>query len=225
MEYAMDTAIACHEQDIKTVAVTAGYICDEPRREFFRYIDAANVDLKAFTEDFYRKVTGSHLQPVLETLQYLKHETDVWLELTTLLIPGENDSDAELETMTRWVVRELGSEVPMHFTAFHPDWKMLDKPPTPAATLARARAIAIRNGVRYAYTGNIIDETGGSTYCHSCGERLIGRIQYNITRWGLDDAGKCRSCGAACSGFFEAAPGSWGSRRLPVRLKDFELSV
>jgi pyruvate formate lyase activating enzyme len=224
MEYAIDTAIACHALDIKTVAVTAGYICDEPRREFFRYIDAANVDLKSFSEAFYWKITGAHLQPVLETLQYLKHETDVWLELTTLLIPGENDSDEELEAMTRWVVSELGNDVPMHFTAFHPDWKMLDRPPTPAATLTRARDIAMRNGVRYAYTGNVIDEAGGSTYCHSCGKKLIGRAQYNITQWNLDAQGKCSSCGTTCSGLFEAVPGTWGSRRLPVRLKDFELS-
>ena len=225
MEYAIDTAIACHELGIKTVAVTAGYICEAPRREFFRHIDAANVDLKAFTEAFYWKITGAHLQPVLETLLYLKHETDVWLELTTLLIPGENDSDDELEAMTRWVVSELGPDVPMHFTAFHPDWKMLDRPPTPPATLTRAREIAMRNGVRYAYTGNVIDAAGGSTYCHACGEKLIGRAQYNITQWKLDVQGKCSYCGAICSGLFDAAPGTWGSRRLPVRLKDFELSV
>jgi pyruvate formate lyase activating enzyme len=225
MEYAIDTAIACHEQDIKTVAVTAGYICEEPRKEFFRHIDAANVDLKAFTEDFYWKITGGHLQPVLETLQYLHHETDVWVELTTLLIPGENDSDEELDAMTRWVIKELGPEVPMHFTAFHPDWKMLDKPPTPPATLSRAREIALRNGVRYAYTGNVIDEAGGSTYCHNCGEKLIGRIQYNITRWRLDAQGNCTSCGTPCSGLFDPEPGTWGSRRLPVRLKDFVLSA
>jgi pyruvate formate lyase activating enzyme len=225
MEYAIDTAIACRKLGIKTVAVTAGYICEEPRREFFRYIDAANVDLKAFTEAFYWKITGAHLQPVLDTLLYLKHETDVWFELTTLLIPGENDSDDELEAMTRWVVSELGSDIPMHFTAFHPDWKMLDRPPTPAATLTRAREIAMRNGVRYAYTGNVIDEAGGSTYCHACGEKVIGRTQYNITQWNLDPAGKCRNCGTACSGLFDAVPGTWGSRRLPVRLKDFELSA
>lgn len=225
MEYAIDTAIACHEEGIKTVAVTAGYICEEPRKEFFRYIDAANVDLKAFTEEFYWKITGGHLQPVLDTLQYLKHETDVWFELTTLLIPGENDSDKELDAMTRWVVSELGNEVPMHFTAFHPDWKMLDKPPTPPATLRRAREIALHNGVHYAYTGNVIDEAGGSTYCQGCGRKLIGRAQYNITQWNLDAQGKCSNCGTSCSGLFETAPGNWGSRRLPVRLKDFELSA
>jgi pyruvate formate lyase activating enzyme len=222
MEYAIDSAIACHEQGIKTVAVTAGYICEEPRREFFKYIDAANVDLKAFTERFYWKITGSHLQPILDTLVYLKQETDVWFELTTLPIPGENDSDSELEDMTAWVVQHLGPDVPMHFTAFHPDWKMLDKPPTPASTLTRARKIALQNGVHYAYTGNVIDETGGSTYCHSCGQRLIGRVQYLLTEWNLSPDGCCSQCGTMCPGVFEAQPGTWGARRLPVRLRDFE---
>ena len=222
MEYAIDSAIACHEKGIRTVAVTAGYICDEPRREFFNYIDAANVDLKAFTENFYWKITGAHLQPILDTLVYLKHETGVWLELTTLLIPGENDSNSELDEMTGWVVEQLGPDVPMHFTAFHPDWKMLDRPPTPAATLTRARDIAIRNGVHFAYTGNVIDETGGSTWCHSCGQRLIGRAQYLLTEWNLTGDGCCTKCGTTCPGVFEAEPGTWGARRLPVRLRDFE---
>ncbi|MGH8615208.1 MAG: AmmeMemoRadiSam system radical SAM enzyme, partial [Gammaproteobacteria bacterium] len=152
MEYAIDVAIACRERGIKVVAVTAGYMCEGAREEFYRYMDAANVDLKAFTERFYWKVTGGHLEPVLETLKYLKHQTKVWFELTTLLIPGENDSESELDQMTRWVVTELGPQVPMHFTAFHPDWKMRDKPRTPASTLTRAREIALANGVRYAYT-------------------------------------------------------------------------
>jgi pyruvate formate lyase activating enzyme len=221
MEYAIDTAIACREQDIRTVAVTAGYISDKPRREFFKYIDAANVDLKAFTEEFYWKITGAHLQPVLETLQYLKHETDVWFELTTLLIPGENDSDQELHAMTQWVVENLGVDVPMHFTAFHPDWKMMDRPPTPPATLTRARSIALKNGIRYAYTGNVIDQAGESTYCHQCGEVLIGRMQYILTSWNLAGDGSCRKCGARCAGVFEDRPGTWGARRLPVRLSDY----
>lgn len=160
MEYAIDVAQACRAQGIRSVAVTAGYMCDEPRRAFYRHMDAANVDLKAFTERFYQQICAGSLQPVLETLLYLKHETDVWFELTTLLIPGENDSEAELEAMTQWVVTSLGPDVPMHFTAFHPDYKMLDKPPTPPATLKRAREIALRNGVRYAYTGNVHDERG-----------------------------------------------------------------
>jgi pyruvate formate lyase activating enzyme len=223
MEYAIDTAIACREQDIRTVAVTAGYICEEPRREFFGYIDAANVDLKAFTEKFYWKITGAHLQPVLESLMYLKHETNVWFELTTLLIPGENDSDAELEAMTQWVVENLGTGIPMHFTAFHPDWKMMGKPPTPPSTLSRARSIALKNGVRYAYTGNLIDQAGESTYCHHCGEVLIGRIQYILTEWNLAGDGICKKCGTRCAGVFENRPGTWGARRLPVRLEDYAL--
>jgi len=221
MEYAIDTAQACREYGIKSVAVTAGYICDEPRREFFRYMDAANVDLKAFTEEFYWKICGAHLQPVLDTLMYLKRETNVWLELTTLLIPGENDSDRELEEMTRWVVEHLGPGVPWHFTAFHPDWKMMDHPATPPATLTRARGIAMKNGVRYAYTGNVHDEAGESTYCHSCGTRLIGRDWHLITEWNLDAQGRCGSCGTACAGVFEAKPGAWGQRRVPVRLRSF----
>jgi pyruvate formate lyase activating enzyme len=185
-------------------------------------MDAANVDLKAFTETFYRKVCGGGLRPVLDTLEYLKHETDVWFEITTLLIPGENDSDAELDEMTGWVVEHLGPDVPMHFTAFHPDFKMMDKPPTPPSTLARARRIALANGVRYAYTGNVHDEDGGSTYCHGCGERLIGRDWYVLTAWHLDAEGRCESCGSRCAGRFEARPGDWGARRQPVRLRDFE---
>ncbi len=220
-EYAIDVARACHEKDIKSVAVTAGYVCAEPREEFYRYMDAANVDLKAFTEQFYWKLTGGHLQPVLDTLKYLKQETDVWFETTTLLIPGENDSERELDEMTRWVVEELGPDVPMHFTAFHPDWKMRDKPPTPPETLTRARRIAVNNGVRYAYTGNVYDEAGGSTYCHECGGKLIGRNWYVLSDWNLTGDGKCRFCGTPCAGVFEARAGTWGARRQPVRLRDF----
>jgi pyruvate formate lyase activating enzyme len=221
MEYAIDTAKACREYDIRSVAVTAGYICEAPRKEFFRYMDAANLDLKAFTERFYWKITGGHLQAVLDTLTYLKHETGVWFELTTLLITGENDSDKEIDEMTRWVVKELGPDVPMHFTAFHPDYKMMDKPPTLLATVTRARRIAMDNGVRYAYTGNVHDEEGGSTYCHHCGAKLIGRDWYVITAWNLDEQGRCRQCATPCAGVFEAKPGSWGARRQPVRLKDY----
>jgi pyruvate formate lyase activating enzyme len=221
MEYAIDVAKACRQYGVKSVAVTAGYMTEAPRREFYRYMDAANVDLKAFTEDFYHRICGGHLRPVLDTLVYLKHETDVWLEIATLLIPGHNDSDEELDRMTRWGVANLGPNVPWHFTAFHPDWKMLDVPPTPAATLTRARKIAMANGVRYAYTGNVHDEKGGSTYCHSCGAKLIGRDWYEITAWKLDHNGKCRKCGTPCAGRFEANPGTWGAQRQPVRLKNF----
>ncbi len=218
MEYAIDVARAAHQQDIKSVAVTAGYICPEPRREFFAHIDAANVDLKAFTEDFYHKLCGGHLRDVLETLVYIKQETKTWLELTTLLIPGENDSDQELDKMTRWVVSELGPDVPMHFTAFHPDWKMLDYAPTPPATLMRARELAMANGVRYAYTGNVYDPKGQSTHCHKCQAMLIERNGYWLGEWGLDEKGCCVSCGATLPGVFEARPGHWGNRRVPVRL-------
>ncbi len=222
MEYAIDVARACHELGVLTVAVTAGEICPEPRAELYRHMDAANVDLKAFTERFYRKVCGGSLEPVLDTLKYLKHETDVWFELTTLLIPGENDSDDELEAMTAWVVENLGPGVPMHFTAFHPDYKMLDKPRTPAATLTRARRIALAAGVRYAYTGNVHDSGGGSTYCHHCGDVLIDRDWYVLGRFNLTADGACKSCGEPCAGRFDGPPGDWGARRQPVRLKDFD---
>ncbi|WP_445370326.1 AmmeMemoRadiSam system radical SAM enzyme [Methylomonas sp. HW2-6] len=215
-EYAIDTAQACRELGLKSVAVTAGYVCADPRAEFYRYMDAANVDLKAFSEDFYHKITGGHLQPVLETLVYLKRETQVWFELTTLLIPDENDSEAELQAMTQWVVENLGPEVPMHFTAFHPDWKMTDKPHTPVASLLMARKIALENGVRYAYVGNAHDKTAESTYCHHCGELLIGRDWYVLSDWNLDAAGNCRFCGTRCAGLFQAQPGVWGAKRRAI---------
>ena len=218
LEYAVDVAAACHERGLKTVAVTAGEILPEPRAEFFARMDAANVDLKAFTEDFYKRLCGGALQPVLDTLEYLVHETDVWLELTTLLIPGENDSSEEIDEMTRWVASTLGPAVPMHFSAFHPDFKMNDLPPTPPETLTRARRIALDNGVRYAYTGNVVDPAGGSTYCHGCGELVIGREWYRLGRWRLDDCGRCLKCGTACAGRFDGPPGDWGPKRLPIRI-------
>ena len=221
LEYAVDVAQACRERGIKAVAVTAGYMCAGPRTEFYRHMDAANVDLKAFTESFYRDVTAGHLEPVLETLRYLAHETDVWVEITNLLIPGLNDSNAEIDAMTCWIVDELGPEVPVHFTAFHPDYRMLDRSPTPPTTLTRARRIALENGLRYAYTGNVHDEAGESTYCHSCGQTLIGRDWFALTAWNLTEDGRCARCGAACAGRFERHPGRWGPRRQAVRLKDF----
>ena len=217
LEYAIDVAQACRARDIKTVAVTAGYMCAEPRAEFYRHIDAANVDLKGFTERFYREVSGGHLQPVLETLEYLKLETDVWFELTTLLIPGENDSDAEIDALSRWVAEHLGPDVPLHFTAFHPDWKMLDRPPTPPATLSRARRVALSNGLHHVYTGNVHDPEGDSTWCSGCGGLLIGRDWYRLEDWRLGPDGCCRLCGRACPGVFDMRPGTWGRRRLPVR--------
>jgi len=218
MEYAIDAADACREAGVRSVAVTAGYICEAPREVFFRHMDAANVDLKAFSERFYYKLTGAHLEPVLDTLRYLKHETDVWLEITTLLIPGENDSDAELEALTQWVAGELGNDVPLHFTAFHPDWKMRDVAHTPAETLTRARAIGTANGLRYVYTGNVHDRAGGTTYCHHCNAPLVVRDWYVLHAWNLDARARCLACGTACAGVFDGAPGDWGARRLPVSL-------
>ncbi len=218
MEYAIDNAKACREYGIKTVAVTAGYICEEPRREFFSYIDAANVDLKAFSESFYKKICGGHLQTVLDTLCYLKNETDVWFEVTTLLIPEHNDSDEELRSMADWMVKNLGPHVPWHFSAFHPDWKMLNVPPTPAATLSRARKIAMDAGMAYVYTGNVHDPVGDSTYCPNCGQKVIGRDWYVLTGWHLDTKGCCDKCGTAIHGVFEPEPGTWGAKRVPVNL-------
>ena len=220
LEYAVDTARACRELGIATVAVTAGYVCPEPRRELFEAVDAANVDLKAFSDSFYHKICSGALQPVLDTLVYLKNETDVWFEITTLLIPGENDSEAEIEAASRWVVDHLGRDVPWHFTAFHPDYRMLDKPSTPAATLERARRIAVSHGVRHVYTGNVHDRAGQSTYCSGCGAVLIGRDWYVLSDWNLTDDGHCRACETRCPGVFDGPPGSWGARRMPVRLAE-----
>jgi pyruvate formate lyase activating enzyme len=221
-EYAIDVAQACREAGVHPVAVTAGYVCKEPREEFYRYMDAANVDLKAFTRGFYRKICGGELEPVKETLVFLKHSTSVWFEVTTLLIPDENDSDAEIEELTQWVVEALGPDVPLHFTAFHPDWKMLDKPRTPPAALTRARRIALKNGIRYAYTGNVHDSEGGSTYCHGCGLRLIERDWYVLGEWNLTADGRCRRCGERCAGVFDGPPGRWGARRVPVAMALYE---
>jgi pyruvate formate lyase activating enzyme len=217
-EYAIDVAAACRENDINTVAVTAGYIDPEPRVEFFAAMDAANVDLKAFTDRFYHKICGGHLSPVLETLEYIKQETSCWLELTTLLIPGENDSDEELHQMTNWVVDKLGPDVPMHFTAFHPDWKMLDIKSTPLATLTRARKIALENGVNYAYTGNVHDNKGSSTWCSCCGGLLVERDWYVLGHWGLDAHACCTNCGTPLPGHFLEKPGHFGPQRIPVYL-------
>ncbi|MEP5762938.1 MAG: AmmeMemoRadiSam system radical SAM enzyme [Halieaceae bacterium] len=216
-EYAIDVAAACAEVGVKSVAVTAGYICPEPRVEFFAAMDAANIDLKAFTEDFYYELCGAHLEQVLETIRYVYHETSVWLELTTLLIPGKNDSEAEIEAMCNWVVENLGPDVPMHFTAFHPDWKMRDVPATPTETLTRARLQAQRAGVRYAYTGNVHDPRGNSSYCHHCSALLIERNWHEMGQWRLNPESCCPDCGTELAGVFEARPGDWGGKRRPLR--------
>ncbi len=217
-EYAMDTADACRAHGIATVAVTAGYIGVEARREFYAKMDAANVDLKGFTDEFYVKLCGARLAPVLDTLVYVKKETGCWLELTTLLIPGKNDSPAEIEAMSRWIVRELGPDVPLHFTAFHPDYKMTDLAATPPATLARSREIALREGVRYVYTGNVHDRTGGTTFCPGCAKPLIVRDWHEILDYALTPEGACRHCGTAIPGRFERFERAFGSRRIPIRM-------
>jgi pyruvate formate lyase activating enzyme len=219
LEYAVDVAQACRERGLKTVAVSAGYICEEPRVEFFRHMDAANIDLKGFTESFYKNLCSARLQPVLETLEYLKHETEVWFEITTLLIPGENDSPAEIEVLSRWVMERLGPDVPLHFTAFHPDWKMLDTPPTTTTTLRMARHIAREAGLRYVYTGNIHDPAGQSTYCHACDAMLVGRDWYDLTVWNLTADGQCSRCGTPCAGVFEGRHGRWGRHRQPITVQ------
>ncbi len=217
-EYAIAVAAACREEGIKTVAVSAGYVSAAPRAEFYQFIDAANIDLKAFSEKFYWKIVGGHLQVVLDTLKYLRHETDVWLEITTLLIPGENDSTAELEAMTTWLVDNLGCDVPLHFSAFHPDWKMLDKPRTSLEILSKAREIAQKNGLHYVYTGNVHYLEGDTTYCPQCHERLIVRDWYELQQWNLTETGACPRCGMVCAGVFEKLPGSWGAKRQVVQL-------
>jgi pyruvate formate lyase activating enzyme len=217
-EYAIDVAEACRARGIKNVAVTAGYMHDAPRREFYARMDAANVDLKAFTEDFYFKLTGAHLAPVLETLEYLVKQTQVWTEITTLLIPGKNDSDAELEAECRWIREHLGLDVPLHFSAFHPDWKMLDVPPTPPETLTRAREIARLAGLRYVYTGNVHDVQGSSTYCPSCEKLVIERDWYDIRGYHLSAAGACEFCGTQLAGRYQKFGKPFGQRRIPVRL-------
>ena len=217
-EYAMDTADACHEQGLSTVAVTAGYIHTPARRDFYAKMDAANVDLKGFTDDFYVKLCGAHLQPVLDTLAYIHHETACWLEITTLLIPGRNDSDAEIEALSKWVMRELGPDVPLHFTAFHPDYKLSDLPPSPPATLANARRIARDQGLHYVYTGNVHDTDGGTTFCPSCGAGLVVRDWYELGAYALTPDGHCAHCGTAIAGRFGPFTKQFGRRRIPVQL-------
>ena len=218
LEYAVDVAAACRARGLSNVAVSAGYIAAAAREEFFAEMDAANIDLKGFTEDFYRRLCSGALAPVLETLEYIRHETATWLEITTLVIPGMNDSDKEIAALAEWVADRLGPEVPLHFTAFHPDWRLRDVPPTPPATLKRARKIAQAAGLQHVYTGNIRDESSQSTDCAGCGARVIGRDWYDITDWALDDDGRCLACGTVLAGRFGGPPGRWGRRRAPLYL-------
>lgn len=217
-EYAIDCALAAHDRGLKTVAVTAGYITPQARRDFYAHIDAANVDLKAFTQAFYQKICFANLAPVLDTLIWLKHETDVWFEVTTLLIPGQNDSADEVARLCDWFVTNLGAEVPLHFTAFHPDFKMMNVPPTPPATLRRARQQALAAGLHHVYTGNVHDRAGQSTYCPTCGEMVIERNWFELGKWDLTSTGHCQVCGTVIPGKFDPQPGQWGARRLRVSI-------
>ena len=216
-EYAIDTAKACRERGIKAVAVTAGYITPEARRPFFEVMDAANVDLKGFTEEFYQKYTHSHLQPVLDTLRWLKQESDVWFEITNLVIPQANDDPDDLKRMCDWLLANVGDEVPVHFTAFHPDFRLRDRPPTPHETLIAARETALATGLKYVYTGNVVDPTRQATYCPGCGEAVIGRDWHAVTAYQLK-GDCCGSCGHRIAGRFDEAQGRWGRRRMPVAL-------
>jgi pyruvate formate lyase activating enzyme len=217
-EYAIDTAAECRKLGLRNVAVTAGYIHADARPEFYAGIDAANVDLKGFTDDFYVRYCGGHLQPVLDTLVWLVRETQVWVEITTLIIPGLNDSDAEIRRLAEWVRKELGADVPLHFSAFHPDWKMLDRPATPAATLVRARKLAMEAGLHFVYTGNVHDREGGTTFCPGCGQPVIERDWYEIPAYRLTDDGGCPHCGTRIAGRFEAFSRPFGARRIPVAM-------
>ena len=200
-EYVIDISKIAHEEDIKTVMVTAGYIDKEARKEIYKYIDAANVDLKGFTEKFFFKQTFSHLNDVLDTLIWLKNETDIWFEITTLLIPDENDSLEEVKNECDWVLKNLGDSIPLHFTAFHPDFRMTDKEKTPAETLNRSRRIARSMGIKYCYVGNIHDTEGQTTYCPECKESLIKRDWHDVYSNKIKE-GKCFNCGTSIAGVF-----------------------
>jgi pyruvate formate lyase activating enzyme len=217
-EYAMDVARACHQLGVKTVAVTAAYITEQARGDFFGQMDAANIDLKAFTEQFYKSLCFAALKPILDTLKWLKEETDVWFEITTLLIPGQNDSRDEIQRLSAWIAENLGTDIPLHFSAFHPDYKMRDLPRTPAQTLTNARAIAMAEGIKYVYSGNVHDKEGDATRCPSCRTVLIQRDWYELLKWQLK-AGACSNCGTSIAGVFEAKPGTWGAKRQPVRIR------
>ena len=205
-EFVIDISRLARESGVKSVMVTAGYITPEARPQVFRYIDAANVDLKAFTEQFYRKLTFSHLDPVLDTLKWLKNETDIWFEITNLIIPGENDDPEETSRLCNWVLDNLGDVVPLHFTAFHPDFKMVDTPRTPESTVQRARQIALSAGVKYCYVGNVFDEEGQTTYCSGCGRALIRRSWHEILEYHLVND-HC-ACGQKIPGYFLRGKGT-----------------
>jgi pyruvate formate lyase activating enzyme len=219
-EYAIDTARVCRSAGVKTVAVTSGYITAAARAAFYQYMDAANVDLKGFSEDFYRQHCAGRLQPVLDTLRWLARESNVWVEITNLIIPRANDAPDEIKRMCQWIVEELGPDVPLHFSAFHPDFKLIDRGATPVSTLITAYDLARQAGIRYVYTGNVIDREHQHTYCPGCGRAVIQRNGYDLGEFAIR-AGRCMFCQAPIAGHFEDSSGSWGSRRLPVRIANF----
>jgi pyruvate formate lyase activating enzyme len=217
-EYAIDCAHAARERGIKAVAVTAGYISPEARPAFFGAMDATNVDLKAFTDDFYDKLCFAELGPVLDTLCWLKEDAKVWLEVTTLLIPGRNDSEGEVQRLCEWFVKNLGAETPLHFSAFHPDFKLQDSPRTPASTVIRARRQALDAGLKHVYVGNIAHDAGQITACANCGQELLSRSGYRVTNFRLNERGACYACETPLRGYFERMPGRFGSRRIPLAI-------
>lgn len=218
-EYAIDCAKMAREFGIKNICVSAGYINPQARKELFSFMDAANIDLKAFSEDFYQHVCYASLAPILDTLLYLKHETNVWLEITTLLIPGLNDSEKEIALLSEWIFEHLGPQIPLHFTAFHPDFRMRDISPTPQKTLTRARKQAMSIGLNHVYTGNVWDSEGSTTYCTYCHAPLIRRHWYAVESWNLGGGGTCQRCKKPLAGFFEDTPGAWGNKRLPIKIE------
>lgn len=217
-EYAIDVAQACRERGLATVAVTAGYVQGQGRIDLFEVMDAANVDLKAFDDEVYVRLTGAHLSTVLDTLVHLR-STGVWTEITTLLIPGHNDDDPQLRAMCEWIAAKLGPDVPLHFTAFHPDHRMPDVPRTPLATLLRARQIARDAGLHFVYTGNVRHRDSDQTSCLGCGETLIERDRYTLLAYRLTAQGACPRCATRLPGLYDSNPGNFGARRIPVRLQ------
>jgi len=216
LEYAVDIAAACHLRGLKTIAVTAGYITDQARPEFCRVFDAFNVDLKAYSNAFYKNICGATLGPILETLQYIHTHTDAWLEITTLVIPGHNDSDTEIENLSEWIAKNLSPDIPLHLSAFHPDHKMRDTPKTSPVALKRARDIALRSGLRFVYTANIHDIEGDTTFCPNCHKAVIVRDWHTIKTYDLDDTGHCVHCRNLLPGHYQTQVGQWERSYKPV---------
>jgi len=218
-EYAIDTARACRAAGVKTVAVTSGYIAAEARSAFFEPMDAANVDLKGFTEQFYQEYCGGRLQPVLDTLVWLVRKSAVWVEITNLLIPEANDAPEDIRRMCQWIADELGPDVPLHFSAFHPAFQLTDRRPTPSSTLIAAHEIGRQAGLHYVYTGNVFDPQHQHTYCPGCGRAVIWREGYALGAYEMQD-GRCAHCHVPIAGRFDQRPGAWGGGRREVNIAE-----